>query len=689
MAGKGRIIMLSIKFFIRNPIEQLEDYQENLENIHQEEIILSPTFKKRLMEEIGELRRKDYQFQTKVNLNEKSILLIFKFDTITVLVQLSQFYPLECPQIYIFHPSKGEEKLDIKKQLKWNKGMHITTIIEYLIKESIIPIKEPQTNDSPNINSENDNQMLLNRRVKSEIDMLMKQGYSTTCRIANYGFLLVIKVGQENIYMKLQKSYPEVLPQVFVDNNKAFKQKYVKDKEIDLTKLMEWNTSLSLLDVVMNIENNVLKQLGKKSIDFPNNRSKIINQINNIDNPINVEYSKSAIDTICDETLIHAPYETSGLLLGYLEDNTMKIIRSTNCGNAHSRGGAHITPNTRYLNKCIKEAENEGLRFLGEWHSHPGFNMNYPSAGDDATIKEIIGKNNLDFYIAGIITTNNGGIDINSYLYIDGGRKSHLGTLDVDKSLDLKAISKTIETAPQPMTTTIPLKSLPNMIQGLEIIDNKLKSIPLRELPKGIEELQTSNYKMMTGCNITMALHEKSLEINRKLDQQRTAIIIIDLNNLKNEPKIYVNDNKNKSMVEYKKKLKTLKSWVRPLSLYYIFDEILLNDFPPSIRSQIYKLWKKKIKVHMKIKNFTKSIYLQVPEIKDRTLVVRLYEKKYLTQKRWHFSVDLEPCRDLINSTLVNNKGELILQCVSKPKMKEILTNIVKELKKEWKKAKL
>ena len=58
-----------------------------------------------------------------------------------------------------------------------------------------------------------------------------------------------------------------------------------------------------------------------------------------------------------------------------------------------------FSPDVDYLNKRIEEAEDRGLYFLGEWHSHPG-SLRLPTAGDIKTISDVMLDNSLSSFIA-------------------------------------------------------------------------------------------------------------------------------------------------------------------------------------------------------------------------------------------------------------------------------------------------
>ena len=110
--------------------------------------------------------------------------------------------------------------------------------------------------------------------------------------------------------------------------------------------------------------------------------------------------------------------ECAGLLLGDVENegSTIRVLKSSGSGPKAKHNCASISPDIGFLNREIMEAEMSGLKFLGEWHNHPG-SLKVPSFGDIATITEIMSDANLEQYLAAIVTREQDGIEINTYLF--------------------------------------------------------------------------------------------------------------------------------------------------------------------------------------------------------------------------------------------------------------------------------
>lgn len=124
------------------------------------------------------------------------------------------------------------------------------------------------------------------------------------------------------------------------------------------------------------------------------------------------------IKTIQSDTA-RCPYsECAGLLLGAWRNETepTRIVRSYGDGPSSESTVSSVSPDVNYFNKLIRAAEKDGLEFLGEWHKHPG-SFSYPSSGDVSTIEEIMKLNNLQMYVAMIITGFGEQIEIHPYLF--------------------------------------------------------------------------------------------------------------------------------------------------------------------------------------------------------------------------------------------------------------------------------
>lgn len=124
------------------------------------------------------------------------------------------------------------------------------------------------------------------------------------------------------------------------------------------------------------------------------------------------------IRTIQSETA-RLPYsECAGLLLGFKENNgeLIRIIKSHGDGPNAEQTSCSVSPDVGFFNKLISKAEREDLEFIGEWHRHLG-TFSTPSQGDVSAIEQIMKVNNLQNYVAIIITGFGENIEINPYIF--------------------------------------------------------------------------------------------------------------------------------------------------------------------------------------------------------------------------------------------------------------------------------
>jgi len=125
-----------------------------------------------------------------------------------------------------------------------------------------------------------------------------------------------------------------------------------------------------------------------------------------------------ALRTIQSETARFPHNECAGLLLGVKENDgrLIKIIKSHGNGPKAEHTSGSVSPDVDFFNKLIRETEREGLEFIGEWHRHPG-TFSTPSQGDVSAIEQIMKVNNLQNYVAIIVTGFGENIEINPYIF--------------------------------------------------------------------------------------------------------------------------------------------------------------------------------------------------------------------------------------------------------------------------------
>lgn len=83
--------------------------------------------------------------------------------------------------------------------------------------------------------------------------------------------------------------------------------------------------------------------------------------------------------------------EVGGQLFARLVKNEVRVIRATGPNSTDKRGWAWFNPDRKHQNAEIKGLFNEGLHFVGDWHTHPEREPN-PSSLDLASMEDCFKK---------------------------------------------------------------------------------------------------------------------------------------------------------------------------------------------------------------------------------------------------------------------------------------------------------
>lgn len=118
--------------------------------------------------------------------------------------------------------------------------------------------------------------------------------------------------------------------------------------------------------------------------------------------------------------------EIGGILLGeHVAKNTFRVFELTiqsKSGNAFSfvrQLRAALNSLSEFFNRTRHEYRR--FNYLGEWHSHPRFEIR-PSTADSATMREIVEDSNVgaNFAILLIVRLDNQQLRANAFLYMPG-----------------------------------------------------------------------------------------------------------------------------------------------------------------------------------------------------------------------------------------------------------------------------
>lgn len=126
---------------------------------------------------------------------------------------------------------------------------------------------------------------------------------------------------------------------------------------------------------------------------------------------LDIEYNDNLINELFEIALVHYPNEIGGYLLGkYSEDKKTAIIVKQITALKYSNSPVsfkHIV-NEETKNLFFKLFEEEGIHYVGEWHTHPNSNSSYSQTDFNALNK--IAKGDIENPILLIIGFDKKGI---------------------------------------------------------------------------------------------------------------------------------------------------------------------------------------------------------------------------------------------------------------------------------------
>jgi len=118
----------------------------------------------------------------------------------------------------------------------------------------------------------------------------------------------------------------------------------------------------------------------------------------------NIVYSKQALQMFQSEIEIFGVTETGGVLMGFVNNNTIFVEKVSNGGSKAIHEYLYFRADPNYVNMFIdiESANSNGqLRYVGEWHTHPQL-VPEPSEKDLNSLFEIAETSN-DFCLLLII----------------------------------------------------------------------------------------------------------------------------------------------------------------------------------------------------------------------------------------------------------------------------------------------
>jgi integrative and conjugative element protein (TIGR02256 family) len=125
--------------------------------------------------------------------------------------------------------------------------------------------------------------------------------------------------------------------------------------------------------------------------------------------PIEVLVSKEALEFMKGLTQKTPGVETGGVLMGRIDEaGIISIETASGPGPNSTRSSTEFDRDIDYCQAFIDDHVRKGLRYVGEWHSHPNEN-NRPSSIDIKSLTEIaMDKNYLTTVPTMIIFTRSG-----------------------------------------------------------------------------------------------------------------------------------------------------------------------------------------------------------------------------------------------------------------------------------------
>ncbi len=112
---------------------------------------------------------------------------------------------------------------------------------------------------------------------------------------------------------------------------------------------------------------------------------------------LEVDYDDNLLNELLETALLHYPNEIGGYLLGkYSTDKSKAIIVKQMVALEYSNSPVSFnhTVNEETKKEFIKLFEEEGIHYLGEWHTHPNSDSRYSQTDFNALKK--IAKGDID-----------------------------------------------------------------------------------------------------------------------------------------------------------------------------------------------------------------------------------------------------------------------------------------------------
>lgn len=135
---------------------------------------------------------------------------------------------------------------------------------------------------------------------------------------------------------------------------------------------------------------------------------------------IKFEIKQPAYEKISEALEKYGDYEIGGMLIGNQKGRNYFSILDTTIADDIGKFsiGSFIREPMKSLKIIIQSFKKKKYNYIGEWHSHPGFDL-YPSKGDIATMQGILADPGygVNFVLLIITKLKNGKVDMGGFLF--------------------------------------------------------------------------------------------------------------------------------------------------------------------------------------------------------------------------------------------------------------------------------
>lgn len=144
---------------------------------------------------------------------------------------------------------------------------------------------------------------------------------------------------------------------------------------------------------------------------------------------------------ICDEVLqvfadarqmSSGDRETGGILFAEISKSEVRIVRATRAEKRASISRVLFRPSLRQKRIAVREAFNDGLHYVGEWHTHPERDPS-PSSIDEESMEDSFkrSKHELNYFLMIIVGDRKRKLSLSITMHSEDGLTS-LGQYKID-----------------------------------------------------------------------------------------------------------------------------------------------------------------------------------------------------------------------------------------------------------------